>query len=188
MNQRFYLFLDADGVLHPMELRIRGMTLDEMKSTGARSPGELQLLAGIHGFVNVSDEPPLSRLPLLEQTIRPFLANIEIVISSSWRLKKKALKQLLDCMSDDVRARVIGVTPQGSRMNDCRPDEIRAWLQQHGKPGAMAIVLDDSSRHGNRTRFEGLGIWIQIDPAKAFGEDEAMQLTQILRDGKYTGH
>ena len=180
MNQHFYLFLDADGVLHPMDLRIRGMTLEEMKSTAARSLSELQLLAGVRGFVNASDELPLSRLPLLEQTIRPFLAQIEIVISSSWRLQKTALKQLLDCMSDDVRERVIGVTPKRLRMGDCRPDEIRAWLEKHGKQGVTAIVLDDDSPHGNRTRFENLGIWIQIDPVKAFGDDHAAQLTLIL--------
>lgn len=180
MNPHFYLFLDADGVLHPMDLRIRGMTREEMKSTGARSLSELQLLAAVRGFENVSNELPLSRVPLLEQTIRPFLAHIEIVISSSWRLQKAALKQLLDCMSDDVRARVIGVTPKRLRMGDCRPDEIRAWLEKHGKRGVTAIVLDDDSPHGNRTRFENLGIWIQVDPVLAFGDKEAVRLAQIL--------
>lgn len=59
---RFYLFLDVDGVLHRMTFA---------------PDGEPRL---------PRDELLLSRLPLLEKTIRPHLEHLEIIVSSSWRL------------------------------------------------------------------------------------------------------
>lgn len=83
-------------------------------------------------------------------------------------------------MSEDVRAKVIGSTPRGTRLNDCRPDEIRLWLEQNGEPGVTAIALDDHIPHGWRTEFSEWGIWLKTDPELAFGDQEAERLAQIL--------
>lgn len=154
--RRFYLFLDVDGVLHRMAFAPDGQP---------RLP---------------EDEQLLSRLPLLEKTIRRHLQQLEIVISSSWRLHPQILRALLDAMSEDVQARVIGSTPSGTRLHDCRPDEIRLWLEQNGKPGVTAIALDDAGPHGWRTNFSEWGIWLKTDPEQAFGDQEAEKLAQIL--------
>ncbi|MDE2465353.1 MAG: hypothetical protein KGO02_16815, partial [Alphaproteobacteria bacterium] len=134
---QFYLFLDVDGVLHRMVYE---------------SDGQPSL---------PRDEQLLSRLPLLEKTIRPHLQQLSIIVSSSWRLHLPSLEVLLDEMSEDVRARVIGSTPSGTRLHDCRPDEIRLWLEQNGKPGVTAIALDDAGPHGWRTNFSEWGIWLK---------------------------
>ena len=157
---RFYLFLDVDGVLHRMVFKPDGQP---------RLP---------------DDEQILSRLPLLEETIRPHLQQISIVISSSWRLHPPSLEGLLDSMSEDVRARVIGSTPRGTRMHDCRPDEIRLWIEQNGEPGVTAIALDDFTPLGWRTNFNEWGIWLQMDPKRAFDNQEAEKLAQILAGQK----
>lgn len=157
---RFYLFLDVDGVLHRMVFKPDGQP---------RMP---------------DDEQILSRLPLLEETIRPHLQQISIVISSSWRLHPQFLEGLLESMSEDVRARVIGSTPRGTRMHDSRADEIRLWIEQNGEPGVTAIALDDHSPHGWRTEFRDWGIWLQTDPERAFDSQEAAGLAQILAGQK----
>ena len=156
LRPRFYLFLDVDGVLHRM----------------AYAPGGQPTLA--------DGEQLLSRLPLLEKTIRPYLQELQIIVSSTWRLHPRNMRILLDAMSKDVRAKVIGSTPRGTRLHDCRPDEIRLWLEQNGEPDVTAIALDDHSKHGWRTNFSEWGIWLQTNPEQAFGDQEAEKLAHIL--------
>jgi hypothetical protein len=95
---RSILFLDFDGVLHPV---------------GA---------SGMH----------FCCLPLLEAMLRePSHASVSIVISSTWRLAHP-LARLRAFFSEDIRARIVGVTPALDDYDSEheRHEEINAWLQK----------------------------------------------------------
>ncbi|MDE2465351.1 MAG: hypothetical protein KGO02_16805 [Alphaproteobacteria bacterium] len=145
-KSNYYLFLDVDGVLHPMDLRVLGMTREEMNAAlgpGNHSISEVRRVAAGRKVVNESKEF-LSRLSLLEKTIRPHLQKITIIISTTWRLHPPSLQGLLDCMSEDVRARVVGTTHQRhGDADDNRPNEIVWWLNKHEKLGVKVIALND---------------------------------------------
>lgn len=168
----FYLFLDVDGVLHPIQWTIPGLSDEQEK---AQSHGDLELLMAMRGLVSVPDGPPLQCLPRLEEALRPHLSQVDIVISSSWRRQDGAYQMLLDAMSDDFRARVVGITPHLGR----RVWEIEAWLKEHGKPGGVPVILDDSESEGRA--YGNLGVWIKPKWNVGFGTAEAHALRQVLR-------
>lgn len=92
-------------------------------------------------------EHAFSQLPLVESILRDFV-DVEVVISSSWR-SHFTLDSLRLNFSDDIRARVIGVTPSviDSSWNPAVPEfdrqfEIEHWIEEH-RPGANWIALDD---------------------------------------------
>jgi len=180
---RFYLFLDVDGVLHPVDLRIRGMTSEEMNAAlgpGKHSISEVRRVAAGRKVVNESEEF-LSRLPLLEKTIRPHLQQLEIIVSSTWRRHPPSLQGLLDCMSEDVRARVAGTTPERhGDADENRPNEIVWWLNKHGQPGVKTIVLDDHPQPPGWLHFQRFGTWIEVDSARALDDSVATRLAQLL--------
>jgi hypothetical protein len=115
------LFLDYDGVLHPV-----GGSAAVLP--GASRPGRY-----------------LVRLPLLEELLRePGMEQVGIVISSTWRVAYK-LAQLRGQFAPDLRARVVGVTPQLNRYATRHPrhEEITAWLADHAEVRAWVAVDDD---------------------------------------------
>jgi hypothetical protein len=118
------LFLDYDGVLHP----VGGSA---SFPPGASRPGRY-----------------LARLPLLESLLRESgLERIGVVVSSTWRVAYK-LAQLRGQFAPDLRQRMIGVTPQLERFKTrhARHEEIAAWLAGH--PEVRAWVAVDDDLHG----------------------------------------
>ena len=92
-----------------------------------------------------------TRLPLIEEVLRPYPA-CKIVISSSWRAVHP-LDEMRTFFADDMRPRVIGVTPEyggpggndrwdvavvtsasGNASGGCAPASV--WLPPHRRAGA----------------------------------------------------
>lgn len=86
-----------------------------------------------------------------EAVVRTF-PNIELVISSTWRLQRP-LDVLKKLFSEDVAARVIGTTPLYAELDDVpdtlegyqREAECRSWLRRHGRVAQEWMALDDRS-------------------------------------------
>ena len=95
-------------------------------------------------------------LPSLEALLREF-PHVRIVISSSWR-ERLAFETLVAPFAEDIRARIIGVTPpRGSGVPHPfahREGEILAWLQAHCAIDEPWVALDDAEwqfdRHKDR--------------------------------------
>lgn len=171
-TQRFYLFLDVDGVLHPIHWEIPGLSPED---EARLAPSELQIYMATRGLVSVPDGQLLGCLPLLEDTLRPNLDQVDIVITSSWRRQKAAYRMLLDAMSEDVRARVVGKTQPLGR----RSWEIESWLKKHSKSGVVPVILDDTESEG--LSLGHYGVWIKPKASTGFGMPEAQALRQVLR-------
>lgn len=109
------LFLDFDGVLHPLFFR-------------PELPPE--------------ESKPFCYLPRLAGVLRDF-PSVEVVISSTWRLSYD-LNQIRERFPVDLQARVIGVTPYFSddERFGVRQQEAEKWLAEH-RPGSPWIALDD---------------------------------------------
>lgn len=94
------------------------------------------------------------RLPLIAEVLREFPA-VQIVISSAWRLwspeESAALGILRENFPEDLRRRVVGVTPNaknlGNRFSELaaypRERECRAWLKARRVPCTPWMALDD---------------------------------------------
>ena len=94
------------------------------------------------------------RLPLIAEVLREFPA-VQIVISSAWRLwspdESAALGILRENFPEDLRPRVVGVTPNGMNLGNVfselaaypRERECRAWLKARRVPATPWMVLDD---------------------------------------------
>jgi hypothetical protein len=101
-------------------------------------------------------EPLLCRLPLLEEVLREF-PQVQIVISSTWRLRWRdpeiALREMRKHFSADIDSRVIGVTPSCSGLDwRAAPEglslyprqwECETWLRAHRTPGTPWLAIDD---------------------------------------------
>lgn len=93
-----------------------------------------------------SAEREFSHLGGLESVLREF-PHVLIVVSSAWRLDT-SLDAIRSRFSDDMRTRVVGVTPQLAELEDQRGQrqrECELWLQ-HAYPAATSppwIALDD---------------------------------------------
>lgn len=86
--------------------------------------------------------------PALESALRS-CPKVEVVISSTWR-HTRTLTALRALFSDDIAARIIGVTPHWSDIQDeaswgtyVRQAEIEAWLRTSRRPWEEWIALDD---------------------------------------------
>lgn len=96
------------------------------------------------------------RLPLIEEVLREF-AEVELVISSAWRLEyadpQLAAIGLKKHFSKDIAQRVVGVTPDHSNLppGDMWPDwfrfsrhwECEAWIRTHRPLGTRWLAADD---------------------------------------------
>jgi hypothetical protein len=97
------------------------------------------------------------------------LPNIEIVISSTWRMQR-SLTALKGFFSKHVADRIVGMTPLYSTLEDIpdtlvnyqREAECHAWLQQSGKIAMGWVELEDSEwnfRPFNKNVFLVDGTW-----------------------------
>jgi len=116
------LFLDFDGVLHPL----------------AEPTGE--------GRGRPYTGPTLVYAPVLAELLAPWIERIDIVIASTWA-KARSLDEIAVLLPESLGARVIGavwdasVPPQASRF-----EAINRWLAHVGYYDRMWIALDDDAR------------------------------------------
>mgnify|MGYP003574948619 CR=1 FL=1 len=113
------------------------------------------------------------RLPLLENWLRTH-DEIQLVISSKWR-KKMPFEDICHIFSDDIRHRVIGMTPLiADETHDeyWRLSEIFDWLN-HCSADVPWLVLDDGVFPQAFKRL----VW--CDPEKGLTSDELQKLSQM---------
>ena len=125
-------------------------------------------------------------LPLIEDVLRGF-EEAKIIISSDWRMLF-SLPKLRSRFSEDIRPRVLGVTPhilprRGSELHGLREQEAKLWLQQHTPDIAAAAwcALDDAP--GNWLTRSHL---VLTDFKRGFTDEDAGVLRHMLlsfRDG-----
>ncbi|RZT76421.1 hypothetical protein EV678_2297 [Azospira oryzae] len=112
------LFLDIDGVLHPVFPR------EDL-------PDEENQL--------------LSYLPRLESVLREY-SFLQIVVASDWR-RRIAFDELRNIFTEDLRNRLIGITPTLEKMGDGwighRQREALQYLETQNLADEMWIALDD---------------------------------------------
>lgn len=112
------LFLDIDGVLHPVFPR------EDL-------PDEENQL--------------LSYLPRLESVLREY-SFLQIVVASDWR-RRVAFDELKNIFAEDLRGRLIGITPTLEKMGDGwighRQREALQYLETQNLADEMWIALDD---------------------------------------------
>jgi len=100
-------------------------------------------------------------------SLRPFLGQFDIVISSSWK-DAFSLKEIKSFFPDDIAHYIIGVTPKGLT----RYDEILASLQ--GKTNWIA--LDDEAHNFPKDCKELL----LVDASTGLTNGDLEKLTQFL--------
>ena len=119
-------------------------------------------------------------LPLIEDVLRGF-EEAKIVISSDWRMLF-SLPKLRLRFSEDIRPRVLGVTPhilprRGSELHGLREQEAKLWLQQHTPDIAAAAwcALDDAPGNWlSRSRL------VLTDFKRGFTDEDARVLHDML--------
>lgn len=145
MNRsEIYVFLDFDGVTHPLR--------------------------------EVED---FRCLPRIEAVLREF-DECRVVITSDWRTLF-SLRRLQAHFADDIRARVIGVTPfrlpgHNSDFYGLREAEARQWLADHHAADAPWLAIDDAP--GNWPTRARL---ILTDFKSGFMDDDAERMRSVLK-------
>lgn len=143
-----YIFLDIDGVLKPLP---KGR------------------------FDTVPDHFDQDCLAHFENAIRPY-ENVQIVISSTWRLvlSLNAIRQLF---SEDIQARVIGMTPEtnGSVTPYERHQEVLLYLKQKEMVNTNWIAIDDQPEH-----YPAKCAVVLTEPTIGFNQASATTLQVLL--------
>lgn len=126
-------------------------------ATDPTDPQELILFLDFDGVLHpegVGEDLHFVHLPAFEAALREF-PSVQVVVSSAWRLDMP-LDELRQKFSQDIRARVVGVTPSlphleakyGQRQRECE-----LWLRQ-AYPGGVAtprwLALDDRESYFDR--------------------------------------
>ena len=114
-------------------------------------------------------------LAAFEDTLR-WLPEAEVIITSSWR-EVMPLPQLRALFSDDLRDRIVGVTPL-ARLRDghYRHHEVLAYLRLHGLSDGPWIAIDDHPEH-----YPAGCEVLLIDPTRGFDRDAARDLVTMAR-------
>ena len=111
-----------------------------------------------------------------EQAIRG-LPDAKVVISSSWR-EGFSIDEIRAHFSDDVAARIIGVTPMAQSLDGHRRfHEIQAYLRHSGKPEAW-VAIDDTSE----LFPDGCNL-VLVEGARGFDADAARRLLEACGGG-----
>jgi hypothetical protein len=97
----------------------------------------------------------LCHIDRVQDVLREFKNDIEIVISSSWR-DFHSLDELRDMFAPDIGALVVGVTPSiktpspdwlpGSELRYEREWEIETWLKANRPWGTPWLAIDDRAQ------------------------------------------
>lgn len=113
-------------------------------------------------------------LECFEATVRKCPVS-KIVISSTWRLAMP-LRELRSLFSQDIAARIVGVTPEVFEVDDYeRMAEIRAFLKARNVSAVSWIAIDDDPTH-----FPPNSPVLLTDPHKGFDGQCANRLEGIL--------
>lgn len=84
------------------------------------------LFLDFDGVLHRHQKGTLDRLPLLEEFLRAH-PDVHVVISSTWRMQE-SLESLAEYFSEDLRDRIEGVTPVGTRTPYSRFCEVQEYL------------------------------------------------------------
>lgn len=146
-----YLFLDFDGVVHPLF------------AGSSHHPWE---------------HKPFCYLESLENAIRRIRQPVRIVIASTWR-KPRELEQLRAPFAADIRPLVVGKTPAIGSGNTpgSRLVEVQAWMAQHAHSHDRAVAIDDVPELYLGPNGETDQIALVCCPDR-FGSQQAQALTQ----------
>lgn len=119
-----------------------------------------------------------SQVPVLEAFLsRPEYADIDVVVSSSWR-EGRGLAELQVLFSPEFGRRIVGATPVFRKKTEkgVREREILAWLEQNGREGESWLALDDLEgffdQHKDRVFF--------CDNSTGLTEDDLPALALML--------
>ncbi|MFN4064611.1 hypothetical protein GO613_20470 [Azoarcus communis] len=120
-------------------------------------------------------------LPLIESVVREF-EEVRIVISSDWRMLF-SLQKLVARFAEDIRPRVVGVTPhvlpkQGAELHGLRERESMLWLAQHEADFTTApwCAIDDAPGNWlSRSRL------ILTDFKRGFTDEDAGAMRRMLQ-------
>ena len=138
------IFLDFDGVLTPMPPRVRG------------------------------EFDWFSQVPCFEAAIRPFIHNLEIIISSDWRYKR-SLEGIKTNFSQDIADRIRDTTGAERWRREL---EIEEWLADN--PREYWVAIDDLNDHFT-THVDRL---ILINRAVGFTEEDGRILFTAINNGR----
>jgi hypothetical protein len=108
---------------------------------------------------------------LFEDTLRA-LPGAEVVISSSWR-EGFSLDEIKAHFSEDVAARIVGMTPVGQDGEHRRYREVLAYLIHNGQKGRPWVAVDDDPGH-----YPASVRVILVSPTKGFDEKAAARLRE----------
>ena len=109
-----------------------------------------------------------------ESALRP-LPYVKVVISSTWRLAM-SLKELAQFFSDDVAARIVGVTPEiYGQATNARYEEILMYLKRHNIETNPWVAIDDDPSH-----FPQSAPVLITDPNKGFDADCVTRLWEYV--------
>ena len=102
------------------------------------------------------------------------LPEVEIVITSSWR-EGFTLAEMRAHFSDDIAARIVGVTPmaQDRTRDQYRYQEVLAYLRRLGKPSAWVAIDDDPLHYPETCNV------LLVDPERGFDEKAAVCLRAL---------
>jgi hypothetical protein len=124
----------------------------------------------------------LCHIPRLEKVLRDY-PQVQIVISSLWRCEQP-IEQLRGWFSEDIRPRVIGITPFISECDErtgfiiaqTRHAEILEWIEQNKYSGPW-VALDDAVNQFP----EGCGQLIACQTETGFDVHAAAELRAYVR-------
>jgi hypothetical protein len=113
-------------------------------------------------------------LRTFEQAVRS-LPDSQIVITSSWR-EAFTLDQMRGLFSQDIRLRIIGVTPIArNREGHYRYREVLAYLKLNGRERNPWLAIDDDSLH-----YPPLNNVLLIDGERGFDSTAAERLVGVV--------
>jgi len=106
--------------------------------------------------------------------------NVVLVLSSSWRLKKKDVANANQNLESVGIPKIEYSTPEIGVNN--RAEEVKAWLAQNpfGKIEKW-VVIDDSSSKFSSDHIDVKNHLILVDPVKGFTEHDAKKAHKILQ-------
>lgn len=113
-------------------------------------------------------------LEIFETVVRQY-ANLEIVISSTWRLAIP-LRELRKLFSPDVAVRIVGITPEIDEEETYeRYEEIKSYFAKKSIDNPQWVAIDDNPAH-----FPKHIPILLTDSTKGFDDECAIRLQNIL--------
>ena len=113
-------------------------------------------------------------LRAFEQAVRS-LPDLEIVVTSSWR-EVMSLTEIKKHFSEDIAARIVGVTPfSWERGDHWRHDEVLQFLREHRLEHRRWVAIDDDLLH-----YPTGSPLILTDPKQSFDEEAGRKMVESL--------